>query len=232
MTKLHRLLIRISSEPVQRLDVARFEWNVGPTYPSPVRDRLITLIEANEIGIVHDTFYAGSNDTEIWPEKPDVVFPCVTLHVVSFDAAEQHLSRLTKDTEFEEALTLVRGQENVACSEEEPMPDYKSVEVYYNVADIPDGHGHYLDFRNAAMELIENALMKANAGEWIGAESGANLETGEPEVNFGFEITDFEQAEEIIRKAVKGTSYEGIREITRFDTASLPPEERAAFGLG
>jgi hypothetical protein len=36
------------------------------------------------------------------------------------------------------------------------------------------------------------------------------------EVNFGFEVEDFERSERIVRAAVKGTPYECIREITRF----------------
>ncbi|QDC08525.1 hypothetical protein FHY55_04395 [Oceanicola sp. D3] len=95
----------------------------------------------------------------------------------------------------------------------------KSVEIFYNVNRIP---GHYpgdwdgaLEFRNAAMELIENALIEARAGEWAGAEIGSCEATGEPEVNFGFDVADFDMAEEIIRNAVAGTPYEGIREITR-----------------
>ena len=98
----------------------------------------------------------------------------------------------------------------------------KTVEVYYNVNRIPGlWPGDWdaaLDFRNAAMELIE-----ARAGEWAGAEIGSCEETGEPEVNFGFDVADFDMAEEIIRNAVAGTPYEGIREITRceFDEADL-----------
>ncbi|MBS8227764.1 hypothetical protein [Vannielia litorea] len=95
----------------------------------------------------------------------------------------------------------------------------KSVEVYYNVNRIPGLYpGDWdaaLDFRNAAMELIENALIEARAGEWAGAEIGSCAATGEPEVNFGFDVADFDMAEEIIRSAVAGTPYEGIREITR-----------------
>ena len=54
----------------------------------------------------------------------------------------------------------------------------KSIEIYYDIADIPDltdrgpFSGEALSFRNQAMEHIENALMEANAGEWAGAEIG------------------------------------------------------------
>ncbi|MDA5093231.1 hypothetical protein O2N63_03945 [Aliiroseovarius sp. KMU-50] len=37
------------------------------------------------------------------------------------------------------------------------------------------------------------------------------------EVNFGFSVHDFDKAEGIVRNAVKGTDFEGIREITRFE---------------
>ena len=101
---------------------------------------------------------------------------------------------------------------------------YKSIEVYYSVASIPgvdiDDPAQVLDFRNAAMEVIETALEKEGAGEWVGAEIGMGLESGELEVNFGFEVQDFEKAEAIVRKAVEGTEFAGIREITRFEGAN------------
>ncbi|MDU8925985.1 hypothetical protein RXV86_01170 [Alisedimentitalea sp. MJ-SS2] len=96
----------------------------------------------------------------------------------------------------------------------------KSIEVYYDIATIPgiaqsDLHGA-LDFRNSAMELVETALEEAGAGEWEGAEIGMG------EVNFGFSVEDFDRAEGIVRKAVTGTPYANIREITRseFDPAA------------
>ncbi len=87
--------------------------------------------------------------------------------------------------------------------------DYKSIEIYYDIDKIPANFSNPLDFRNAAMELVENALMNADAGEWEGAEIGMG------EVNFGFEVEDFDRAETIVLNAVKGTPFEGIREITR-----------------
>jgi len=99
---------------------------------------------------------------------------------------------------------------------------FKTIEIYYNVNRIPGLYpGDWdaaLEFRNAAMEIIENALIDARAGEWAGAEIGSCAATGEPEVNFGFEVEDFDMAEEIIRTAVEGTPYAGIREITRMET--------------
>lgn len=91
----------------------------------------------------------------------------------------------------------------------------KGIEIYYNIADIPDirdRSGFSLQahkFRNAAMDHIENALEAKNAGEWTGAEIGSG------EVNFGFLVDDYELAEAIVREAVSGTKFEGIREIQR-----------------
>lgn len=87
---------------------------------------------------------------------------------------------------------------------------YKSIEIYYDVGSIPEGFDGPLSFRNEAMEHIELAIQNAGCGEWAGAEIGMG------EVNFGFEVEDFERAEEIVRTAVRDTPYEGIREITRF----------------
>ena len=104
----------------------------------------------------------------------------------------------------------------VHCQSDAPneaaTPDqapYKSIEIYYDVDDIPEAQNP-LEFREAACAVIESALSDAGAGEWAGAESGSG------EVNFGFEVTDFERAEKIVRAAVKGTPFEGIREITRY----------------
>ena len=91
----------------------------------------------------------------------------------------------------------------------------KSIEIYYNIDDVPgiDSSDQNclaaLEFRNDAMMAIENALEAAQAGEWVGAEIGMG------EVNFGFYVHDFEQAEGIVRAAVKGTPWAHIREIER-----------------
>ena len=96
---------------------------------------------------------------------------------------------------------------------------WKSIEVYYDIDRIPVTYEHPLDFRNEAMDMIEAALLKANAGQWTGAEIGMG------EVNFGFKVTDFDRAEQIVRATVKGTIFDCIREITRFDSRQeLPPE--------
>ena len=102
---------------------------------------------------------------------------------------------------------------------------YKTLEIYYDVDRIPgisdrsDWSGEALAFRNRAMEHVEAALERAGAGEWVGAEIGAG------EVNFGFEVEDFDQAEAVIRAAVAGTEFEGFREIERHE---MTEEEMAA----
>ena len=95
----------------------------------------------------------------------------------------------------------------------------RSIEIHYDIASIPgvfpgDPDGA-LDFRNAAIELIEDALAEADAGDWEGAEIGAD------EVNFGFMVDDFDAAEAIVRETVAGTPFANIRRITRnaFDPA-------------
>lgn len=94
---------------------------------------------------------------------------------------------------------------------------YKSIEVYYDISDIPGCDGtnpmdpNALPFRNEAMNLIGTALQRAGLGRSEGAEIGMG------EVNLGFEVTDCDAAEAAVRAAVAGTPYEGIREIERFE---------------
>lgn len=103
------------------------------------------------------------------------------------------------------------------------MAVMKSIEIYYDTKDIPgaapgeDLSFAALEFRNAAMDLIEEALAAEDLGEWIGAEIGGG------EVNFGFDVEDFDAAEAAVRRAVQGTPYENIREIERreFDPEAL-----------
>ncbi len=90
-----------------------------------------------------------------------------------------------------------------------------SIEIYYDTATIPTEFGDPLTFRNAAMAVVEDALEKAGAGEWAGAEYGAG------EVNFGFDVENFDVAEAIVRRAVAGTPYANIREIVRTDYADF-----------
>ena len=94
---------------------------------------------------------------------------------------------------------------------------YKSIEVYYDIADIPGCDGsNPMDpkaqpFRDAASELIETALENAGLGSCEGAEIGMG------EINLAFEVSDCGAAEAAVRAAVSGTPYEGIREIVRFE---------------
>ena len=92
---------------------------------------------------------------------------------------------------------------------------HRSIEIYYDIAAISgisnrdEMSPEALAFRNAAMEHVERAVEAAGAGSWAGAEIGAG------EVNFGFNVNDFDEAESTVREAVKGTRFEGIREIVR-----------------
>lgn len=155
----------------------------------------------------------------------------IALDVSDEAVAEAEISRIAAATGLAETFHIGRwnklteddfpdGDEAPACQPTLLEPAIGSIEIYYDIGDVPEGYAHPLDFRNAAMAHIETALAKENAGEWEGAEIGANLETGIPEVNFGFSVTDFDVAERIVRDAVRGTPFDGIREITRFEFAA------------
>ncbi|MBS8227369.1 hypothetical protein [Vannielia litorea] len=146
-------------------------------------------------------------------------------------ALESEIERLTAGTELAGKFYVgrwlkiteadVAGGSDTSDQPAAPVLDTgKTIEIYYDAGQIPPGYSDPLSFRNAAIDLIEAALAKAGVGEWAGAESGANLVTGEPEVNFGFDVTEFERAEEIVREAVRGTPFEGIREISRFEASA------------
>lgn len=99
----------------------------------------------------------------------------------------------------------------------------KSIEIHYDIDTIPgicaggaepgmsrrDTADRALEFRDDAIELIEDALIAAGAGEWEAARIGRG------EVNCGFAVDDFDAAEAIVRKAVVGTPFAAIREIVR-----------------
>lgn len=94
----------------------------------------------------------------------------------------------------------------------------KSLEIFYDAATValpgkpPDKVLLAApDFRNAAMEHIETALMSYGLGEWVGAEVGMS------EVNFGFDVEDFDAAEACVRAAVKDTAFDCIREFERHE---------------
>lgn len=103
---------------------------------------------------------------------------------------------------------------------------FRSIEIRYDTDMIPDVSGvvarpglprwdearRALDFRADAIELIEDALLAAGLGEW----EDAGIARGE--VSLGFAVDDFDAAEAIVRAAVEGTRFEGIREIFRFET--------------
>lgn len=100
---------------------------------------------------------------------------------------------------------------------------FRSIEIYYDIDTIPglcaavakpgaprwDDTDRALAFRSDAIEVIEDALVDAEAGEWEGAGIDRNA------VNFGFAVDDFDAAEAIVRKAVAGTRFENFREIVR-----------------
>jgi len=106
---------------------------------------------------------------------------------------------------------------------------YKSIEIYYDIENIPgiDDRGPFsgqaLEFRNRAMDFIDNALERANAGTWEGAEIGHD------EINFGFEVDDFETAQDVIREAVAGTEFEGFREMRCREMTEEDMAEAAAM---
>ncbi len=89
-------------------------------------------------------------------------------------------------------------------------PTIGSIEIYYSTRDIPSGFANAIEFRDAACALIETALTEAEIGKWVGSESG------EDEVNFGFEVGDIQSAERLVRRAVAGSPFEKIRAIIRF----------------
>ncbi|MEP5757708.1 MAG: hypothetical protein ABJ327_00025, partial [Litoreibacter sp.] len=86
----------------------------------------------------------------------------------------------------------------------------RSIEIYYDISEIPGIGGQSkssakaLSFLNAAKKHVENALTAANLGKWSGADIGSG------EVNFGFNVEDFDLAEAEVRRAVKDTRFENI----------------------
>ena len=170
---------------------------------SPLRDRLKTRIapqlEAAGLGSWRDDAAFTSpkdNCAAVSFEVKDPVAACALIEQVTQGTAEhgRYAVYVMDDLDAQEAP--------IAC-----------LEIFYDQSAIPDGFNHPLDFRNAAMAVIETALTEADAGTWSFAESGANARTGMLEVNFGFDVADAERAEKIIRAAVRGTPYACIRDI-------------------
>lgn len=109
----------------------------------------------------------------------------------------------------------------------------KSIEIYYDIATIPDItdrsdlSAEAFEFRNDAIEHIKVALENAEAGEWEGAEIGGG------EVNFGFSVENHDEAERLVRESVAGTVFDCIRSIERFEISSeqLFEMEKAATSM-
>ena len=170
-------------------------------FPTPIRDALTALIRPalTQAGL-------GSWDGDTFLALPrNKSYAATVFHVANFEAAETAIDALTSGTSLSGTYRFHR---EVLEMRDAGAP-WKAIEIYYDIAAIPVGQGDPLDFRNAAMERIEAALEDAGAGAWTGADSGMG------EVNFGFEVEDFEAAEAIVRRAVAGTPFAGIREIAR-----------------
>ncbi len=135
----------------------------------------------------------------------------ITFAVDDFETAETAIRSAVAGTPLQDTFETARWLDESDDADDDEH--WKSIEIYYDIGAIPDGYAHPLDFRNEAMELIGAALEGAGAGEWSGADCGMG------EVNFGFTVSDFGNAEDIVRKTVAGTAYDCIREITRFDSS-------------
>ena len=187
---------------------------------TPLRDEMLALITTQSIGTPILAHFIPLN--LMYPESANGVravedIVCASTIILLVEDAELAIARLTeqtRDTTFDGALEFIVEPigEVIEPGTADAPPAYKSIEVYYDVASIPSGYDNPLDFRNAAMELIETALEDADVGEWVGVDSGM------AEVNFGFAVSDFDQAEQIVRMAVAGTPFSGIREMTRYDS--------------
>ena len=90
---------------------------------------------------------------------------------------------------------------------------FKLIDVYYEIDGIhqtDDGSpACALKFRNEAVALTEGAIEAAGLGELDGAEIGSR------EINFGFEVTDFDKAEQLIRDTLVDTKFSNYRAIIR-----------------
>ncbi|MEJ1991536.1 MAG: hypothetical protein P8X50_07410 [Maritimibacter sp.] len=100
------------------------------------------------------------------------------------------------------------------------MPS-KVIEVCYDVDRIPGCSNQNpqnptaLSFRDAALRVVEDALLMADLGAGIDASVGAG------EVSFRVVVADFEEAERAIWDAVWNTPYHAIRELMRYWEADL-----------
>lgn len=190
--------------PVQKLVV--LVTNAEGEQSIQIRDRLTKLLapalEADKLGQWKGYGKATLDGPTLYDTTEFVVKEYIIAEGVLYHLA----ARTDLDGMFETKKVVENGE----------GPDFgpteKSIEIYYDAVDVTE---EALDFRNAAMDLIETALANAGAGEWEGAEIGVNFETGKPEVNFGFVVSDFDAAETIVRNVVANTPYEKIREIRR-----------------
>ncbi len=90
----------------------------------------------------------------------------------------------------------------------------QTLAISYDVAALPGVDPHdrsaALGFRIEAMEVMENALTTAGAGEWQGVGMGHDPRTGALEIGFGFTVRDGRAAEALLRATVDGTRYAGF----------------------
>lgn len=210
MPVINELHIGVKTERIPVTVLNRLTAN-GETYATPMLDTLKALVESNGVGTVDMAFqrvdgYVSEDSDEF------VMCSVLSLHVDDFDTAETLIAKLAEGTDLAGALEFFRAGSREQREESTPC---RAIEIYYDVEAIPPDYADALDFRNEAMELIEAALTEADAGEWSGAESGMG------EVNFGFEVADFDQAEKVVRAAVADTPFSAIREITRFPPDSV-----------
>lgn len=197
MGQIRQLSVLVLAEKASIQQVVEDAMGLAP-FSTPIRDQIASLLlpDFSQLNL-EPKFMADHEGNSV---------STLSVTVDEFEPVERRITELLAGFAFK-----FERAEFEAGDEDAPL---KSIEIYYDIADIPAGYDHYLDFRNDAMDLIETALAEANAGEWSGAESGMG------EVNFGFEVEDFDCAERIVRATVKGTPFEGIREITRYDSAA------------
>lgn len=204
MQHSNQLTVCVLEEHITRQDVSDHE-SGACEFETPIRDGLVALLrptlENKGLGTYsHKAFVSG---------RPDVFYASIIFEAkpANFNAALNTIRDATRGTAFEGTFRCFMELTEM----EDDAPPYKSIEIYYSIADIPPGYEHPLEFRNEAMHVAEAALEAANAGEWTGAEIGMGV------VNFGFEVKNFEKAEAIVRTALQGTPFDCIREITRYE---------------
>lgn len=199
------------------LQVARMIKNstAEPTEADLLRD-LVTERVAKALGDAGEGTFARYSHGSLGFSDGGYTITSV-FKVDDFERAEAVIRPVIEAPEFAGKVDTYHWFEDREDSD--ALEPCKSIEIYYDTDTIPSHFPDPLAFREAACEVIEKALTVAGAGEWSGAESGGG------EVNFGFEVEDFDRAEKIVRAAVKGTVFADIREITRF---SYPDDAQSA----